>query len=110
MSRIVTLYRTVARYRLDQLLPSNQRPRLFSLLLRVFPVLPVPATTLVGSGFAGLWKIWGRSSSNLASCSPHAGIFCRMTSQMNSRCCRIRLPLSGKAGNPANRGGPRQAA
>lgn len=33
MSRIVTLYRTVARYRLDQLLPSNQRPRLFSLLL-----------------------------------------------------------------------------
>ena len=45
MSRIVTLYRTVARYRLDQLLPSNQRPRLFSLLLRVFPVLPVPATT-----------------------------------------------------------------
>jgi len=45
MSRIVTLYRTVARYRLDQLLPANQRPRLFSLLLRVFPVLPVPATT-----------------------------------------------------------------
>ena len=45
MSRVVTLYRTVARYRLDQLLPPNQRPRLFSLLLRIFPVLSVPSTT-----------------------------------------------------------------
>ena len=45
MSRVVALYRAVARYRLDQLLPAHQRPRLFSLLLRVFPVLSVPATT-----------------------------------------------------------------
>ena len=45
MSRVVALYRAVARYRLDQLLPAHQRPRLFSLLLRVFPVLPVPAAT-----------------------------------------------------------------
>ena len=45
MSRVVALYRAVARYRLDQLLSAHQRPRLFSLLLRVFPVLPVSATT-----------------------------------------------------------------
>ena len=45
MSRVVALYRAVARYRLDQLLPARQRPRMFSLLLRVFPVLSVPATT-----------------------------------------------------------------
>ena len=37
MSRVVALYRAVARYRLDQLLPTHQRPRIFSLLLRVFP-------------------------------------------------------------------------
>ena len=52
MSRVVTLYRTVARYRLDQLLPPNQRPRLFSLLLRIFPVLPGPALPLGGSDCA----------------------------------------------------------
>ena len=45
MSRVIALYRAVARYRLDQLLPEKQRPRLFSLLLKVFPVLSVPATT-----------------------------------------------------------------
>lgn len=45
MSRVIALYRAVARYRLDQLLPEKQRPRLFSLLLKVFPVLSVPVTT-----------------------------------------------------------------
>ena len=45
MSRVVTLYRTIARYRLDELLPANQRPKFFSLLLRIFPVLSVPNTT-----------------------------------------------------------------
>ena len=45
MSRVIALYRAVARYRLDQLLPARQRPRFFSLLLRVFPVLSVPAAT-----------------------------------------------------------------
>ncbi|MGI9314847.1 MAG: ubiquinone biosynthesis regulatory protein kinase UbiB [Luminiphilus sp.] len=45
MSRVIALYRAVARYRLDQLLPAHQRPRFFSLLLRVFPVLSVPITT-----------------------------------------------------------------
>ena len=47
MSRVVALYRAVARYRLDQLLPTHQRPRIFSLLLRVFPVLSVPALSLI---------------------------------------------------------------
>ena len=45
MSRVVTLYRTIARYRLDELLPTNQRPKFFSLLLRIFPILSVPNTT-----------------------------------------------------------------
>ena len=38
MSRVVTLYRTIARYRLDELLPASQRPKFFSLLLRIFPI------------------------------------------------------------------------
>jgi hypothetical protein len=29
MSRVIALYRAVARYRLDQLLPAHQRPRFF---------------------------------------------------------------------------------
>ncbi|MDG2460677.1 MAG: ubiquinone biosynthesis regulatory protein kinase UbiB [Luminiphilus sp.] len=45
MNRLIALYRTAARYQLDELLPSDQRPRLLSLILRIFPVLSVPANT-----------------------------------------------------------------
>ena len=37
MRRLIALYRTAARYRLDQLLPLTQRPRLLVLLLQRFP-------------------------------------------------------------------------
>jgi len=45
MRRLIALYRTAARYRLDQLLPLPQRPRLLVLLLRVFPVASVATNT-----------------------------------------------------------------
>jgi ubiquinone biosynthesis protein len=43
--RLIALYRTAARYQLDELLPPNQRPRLMSMILRLFPVLSVPGNT-----------------------------------------------------------------
>lgn len=45
MSRLIALYRTAAHYRLDQLLPPTQRPRLLVLLLRAFPVASVARST-----------------------------------------------------------------
>ena len=45
MSRLIALYRTAARYRLDELLPPTQRPKLLVLLLRVFPVASVAKNT-----------------------------------------------------------------
>ena len=45
MNRLVALYKTAARYQLDQLLPAEQRPKILSLFLRLFPVLSVPANT-----------------------------------------------------------------
>lgn len=45
MNRLVALYRTAARYQLDELLPPEQRPRWLSFLLRLFPVMSVPANT-----------------------------------------------------------------
>ena len=57
MSRVVTLYRTIARYRLDELLPASQRPKFFSLLLRIFPVISVPHTTPAVNASVARWKI-----------------------------------------------------
>ena len=45
MSRLIALYRTAARYRLDQLLLPTQRPKLLVLLLRIFPVASVAKNT-----------------------------------------------------------------
>lgn len=45
MKRLIALYRTAARYELDELLPPQQRPRMLSFLLRLFPVISVPANT-----------------------------------------------------------------
>ena len=45
MNRLIALYRTAARYQLDELLPPQQRPRMLSFLLRLFPVISVPANT-----------------------------------------------------------------
>ena len=45
MNRLIALYRTAARYQLEELLPPQQRPRMLSVLLRLFPVISVPANT-----------------------------------------------------------------
>ncbi len=45
MNRLIALYRTAARYQLDELLPPQQRPRILSVLLRLFPVISVPGNT-----------------------------------------------------------------
>ena len=44
MSRVLAVYRTAARYRLDQLLPEAQRSGLLRLVLGIFPVPAVPST------------------------------------------------------------------
>ena len=85
------LYRTVARYRLDQLLPMTAATTILAAPADYFRCYLYPRRRLAGNVCAGLWRIWGRSSLNLASYSPHAGIFCPMTSQTSSRCYRIRL-------------------